>query len=85
MHQAALLDRLALNAFAFEQNRLTATEIDVGRREIVQALVVSSMIVVADEGLDLPFEVAGQVVVFQQDAVLQRKRLAVPVMRPRTC
>ena len=77
VHQAALLDRLALDAFPFEQNRLTSTEIDVGGREIVQALVVAPMIVVADEGLNLTLEVAGQVVVFQQDAVLQR---LVPVL-----
>jgi hypothetical protein len=68
VHQAALLDRLALDAFPFEENRLTSTEIDVGRREIVQALVIAPMIVVADEGLDLPFKVARQVIVFQQDA-----------------
>ena len=30
------------------------------------------MIVVLDEGLDLPFEIAGQVVVLEQDAVLER-------------
>ena len=46
-------------------------EVGVGRRHIGQALVVSLVIVVLDEGLDVGFEVAGQEVVFQQDAVLE--------------
>ena len=33
--------------------------------------MVAGMVVVLDEGGDLPFEIAGQIVVFQQDAVLQ--------------
>lgn len=36
-----------------------------------QALVVTLMIVVIDEGLDLGFEVSRQEVIFQQDAVLE--------------
>ena len=34
--------------------------------------MVSLVIVVADERIDLRFKVAGQIVVFQPDAVLQR-------------
>ena len=34
--------------------------------------MVAAMVVVLDKGRDLALEVAGQVVVFQQDAVLQR-------------
>jgi hypothetical protein len=45
--------------------------IDVGGREVDEALVVAAIVVVIDEGGDLPFEVSRQEVVFQQDAVLQ--------------
>ena len=71
MLQAAIGDGLAFDPFAFEQDGLAASEVDVGRGEIAEALVVAAMVVVLDEGRDLALEVAGQVVVFQQDAVLQ--------------
>ena len=50
---------------------LTPAEVDIGGREVLQALVVSAVIVVLDEVANVGFEIAGQVVVFQQDAVLQ--------------
>jgi len=43
----------------------------VGRREVFQALVVSAVIVMADELIDLRFKVSRQKVVFQQNPVLQ--------------
>jgi len=49
---------------------VAAPGVNVGGRQVVQALVVALMIVVADECGDLGFEVAGQEVVFEQDAVL---------------
>ena len=54
------------------QDGLAASEVDVGRRQVADALVVAQVIVVGDEGVDLGFEVARQVVVLEQDAVLQR-------------
>lgn len=51
---------------------MAASEVDVGRCEIVEALVVSAMIVMLNESRDLGFEVFQEEVVFQQDAVLQR-------------
>src|SRR3954471_6973620 len=72
MLQAAIGDGLAFDPFAFEENGLAAPEVDVGRGEIAEALMVAAMIVVLDEGRDLALEGAGQVVVLQQDAVLQR-------------
>jgi len=68
--QATLLQGLAFDPFAFEEDGLVAAEVDVGRGEVLDALVMAAVIVVLDEGGDLPFEVAGQLVVFQQDAVL---------------
>lgn len=71
MVQATLFDGVAFDPFAFEQDGLAAPEVDVGRGEIVEALVVSAMVVVLDEGYDLGFEVFFEEVVFEQDAVLQ--------------
>jgi hypothetical protein len=34
--------------------------------------MVSAVVVVIDEGIDLNLEIAGQIVVLEQDAVLQR-------------
>ena len=72
MVQAALSDGFSFDPFTFEQDCLAAPEVDVGRGEIVEALVVSAMIVMLDESRDLRFEVFLKEVVFQQDAVLQR-------------
>ena len=51
---------------------MAAPEVDVSRGEIVEALVVSAMVVMLDEGRDLGFEVLLEEVVFQEDSVLQR-------------
>ncbi len=63
MQQAAPLDGLPLDAFALEEDRLSPAEVDVGRGEVVQALVHAAVVVVPDEGLDLRLELAGQAVV----------------------
>ena len=47
------------------------SEVDVGGCEVLQALVVSPVIVVGGELTDLPFEVTRQEVVLRQNAVLQ--------------
>src|SRR6266508_4588915 len=72
MVQASDLDCLSFDPFSFKQDGLTASEVDVGRGEVGDALVVSQVIVVGDEVADLGFEIAGQVVVLKQNAVLQR-------------
>ena len=36
------------------------------------ALVIAGMVVMSHEGRDLTFEIAGQVIVLEQDAVLER-------------
>ncbi len=46
-------------------------EVDVGGCDVVDALVISWVVVVFDEGFDLSFEVTWQQVAFQQNAVLQ--------------
>ena len=50
---------------------MSAPKVDIGGREISQAFVITLVIVVLDKRIDLGFEVAGQIVIFQQDAVLQ--------------
>ena len=70
--QATICDCLAFDPFAFEEDGLGAAEVDVSRSEIAEALVIAGMVVVLDEGRDLAFEIAGQVVMLEQDAVLER-------------
>ena len=72
MLQATVCDGLAFDPFAFEEDGLGASEVDVSRSEIAEALVIAGMVVVLDEGRDLAFEIAGQVVVLKHDAVLER-------------
>src|ERR1700750_2331319 len=58
------------------ENALAAPEVDVSRRQVVQALVVSTVVVVADELLDALFELSWQVVVVQQDPVFHRAMIS---------
>ena len=50
---------------------MATPEVDVCGRKVVDALVVSLMIVMIDECVDLRFEVCWKKVVLQQDAVFQ--------------
>ncbi len=72
MLQAPVFDGLSFDLLSLQQNGLAPPEVDIGRCQIVQALVIALMIVVRDEGLDPSLEVARQIVVLEQDAVLQR-------------
>ena len=72
MLQATVCDCLAFDPFAFEEDGLSAPEVDVSRGKIVEALVIAGMVVVRHESGDLAFEIAGQVVVLKQDAVFER-------------
>ena len=56
--QPTVLDGLAFDPFSFQQDGLTAPEVDVGRGEIVDALVTAPVVVVRDEYIDLSFEIA---------------------------
>lgn len=58
--QASLLDGLALDALAVEQDGVAAAEIDISRGQVAQALVAALVVVVLDESLDLRLKVAGQ-------------------------
>ncbi len=63
---------LSFDPFPFDEGGLTASEVDIGRRKIAQALVAAQVSVVGDDGADLGLEVARQVVALEQDSVLER-------------
>ncbi len=63
--QAPMLDGLSFDPFTLFDDGGGPAEVGIGGRHVVQDLVVSLVIVVLDEGLDLCLEVAGQEVVFQ--------------------
>ena len=66
MLQAPMFDGDAVDAGALGEGRFIPAEVGVGRRHVAQALIVSLVIIVLDEGLDLGFEIAGQKVVLQK-------------------
>ena len=53
MVQAPRFQCLSFDPFPLFQNGFVVPEVDVGRRDVVQALVVALMIVMVDEGFDL--------------------------------
>ena len=55
--QTTFRDGPFLDPFSFRQNRLPAPEVNIGRRQVVQAFVVSLVVVVIDEQLDLLFKI----------------------------
>ena len=52
MQQAAVLDCLSFDPFSLHEDCLAAPEVDVGRCQVADALVVTKVIVVGDEGFD---------------------------------
>ena len=70
MLQAALSDCLFLDLLPSSQDGFVASEVDVGGCDVVQALVVTLIVVIRDECADLAFGIAGQIVVLQQNSVL---------------
>src|SRR3984893_10193586 len=93
VQQAASGDCLSFDRFSFDQNGLGPSEVDGGWRQIADAFVIAQVIVVKDEGLDVGFEIARQVIVFEQDTVLERLMPALDLAlghrmirsAPRTC
>jgi hypothetical protein len=67
MLQAPRLKCGSLEPFPFQQDGQATTEVDVGGRQVVQALVVTVRTVVADEVADLKFKLTRQQVVFKQE------------------
>ena len=63
MLQTPVLDGLSFDPFPFQQDGLAAPEVDIGGREVIQALVIAPVVVMVDEGLDMRPEVPRQIVV----------------------
>ena len=72
MLQSSLSDGVAFDPFSFQKDGSASAEVDVGRCEVLQAFMVTPVIVVLDEGRDLGCEITGQIVVLEQNAVLER-------------
>jgi len=71
MAQAAVSDGEFLDPLPFREDGFAPSEVDIGGGQVAEALVVAAVVVVVDESGDGGLELAGQEVVFQQDAVLQ--------------
>ena len=71
MKQASRFDGLSFDPFSLLQDGLALAVIDIGRGEVGQTLMIAMVVVMVDEGADLALQVAGHLVVFQQDAVLE--------------
>jgi hypothetical protein len=78
--QAPMLDGLSLDPFALLDDCRSRTEVGVGGRHIVQALVVTLVVIVFDKGLDLGLEVAGQEVGSGLIDQSQKRTMAARVM-----
>ena len=59
MLQAAFLDCLFLDLLSHFQDLRASSMIDVGGGQVGQALAVAVVVVVIDEGIDLPLEITG--------------------------
>ena len=60
MKQASILDCLSFDALPFGEDLSGPAEVDIGRVQVLQALVIAPVIVVLDEGPDLGFEITGR-------------------------
>jgi hypothetical protein len=58
------MDCLSFDPLSFQQDCLTASEVDIGGCQVVQALMISLMIVMLDEAFDGGFQITGQIVMF---------------------
>ena len=72
MVQAAVLGGQFFDPFSLFDDGGVASKVGVGWSYVADALVVALVVVVIDEGADLVFETAGQIIIFKQDPVLQR-------------
>ena len=69
MLQATILDCLFFDLFPFSDDVFVSSEVDIRWCDVAQTFLVTMVIVILDECLDLLFKVAGQIIVFQKDAV----------------
>ncbi len=67
--QASRFKRLSFDPFSLLSKGFVAFEVDVGRCDVVQALVVALVVVVIDKGFDPGFEITRQEVVFRNRTI----------------
>ena len=79
MLQAPMLDGFSFDPFSLFNDGIGPTEVGVGRRHIVQALMVTLVVIMFDERLDLVLQVSRQEVILQQDTVLEGLMPASPL------
>jgi hypothetical protein len=65
VQQAAIGNCLSFDPFLFDENGLASSEVDIRGRQAADALMIPQVIVIGDEGLNLSFEIAWEVVVLQ--------------------
>jgi hypothetical protein len=68
--QVPISDALSVDPFSSLDDGLGAAKVGIGGCHIAQALAVTLVIAMLDERFDLPFQIAGQEVVFEQDPAL---------------
>jgi hypothetical protein len=56
---AALFDGVSFDQAPCIEDFLASSEVDIGRGEIVQALMMTSVVVVFDEGCDSALQITG--------------------------
>ena len=69
--RAPLFDGFAFDPFSLFDDGFCSAEVGICRCDVFQALVIALVIVVLDERFDLCFQIAGEVIIFQQDAIFQ--------------
>jgi hypothetical protein len=74
--QAPGLDSLSFDPFSLFQDGLSPSEVDIGRGQIIDALVIAVGVVVIHEGFNAGLKISGEEVVLQQDAVVPSFNLA---------
>ena len=71
MLQAPIFDGSSFDPFSLFEDGGGPAEVGIGGCHVAEALVIALVVVMLDERRDLGFEIAGQEVVLEQDAVLQ--------------
>jgi hypothetical protein len=69
--QAPIFDGLSFDPLALFEDGWNYADVGIGGCHVVQALLVTLVVVVLDERRDPDLKVTGQEVAFQQDAVLE--------------
>lgn len=71
MAQAPCEHGFSFDLLSLFQDLFPPAEVDIGRRQVAQALVVTAGVVVIDKVPDLAFEMPGQEVMLEQHAVIR--------------